>query len=585
MEIIDILFQFEEKIQDQDWIGLEALAESVCSDITGNEAVSRILAVDLTGYIETITRSFTAVYSRLSALKGKALYFEYDLDNEWHSHFFICDEYQTRDKEDDDWAASWLESVPGPQLTAFSSIYAENGFDENDPAIGITSLLIARTIVAVAKAYRSFSADTKINIERIPFCIGYHDQEILWRIHEKPSKNRSYRVTFPKITRKYPPLAEDERVNLLFEPGFDVLGYLNQGLASAKFDGKYGFVDQYGRRVIPFRFDMVDDFQEGLAPAAINDKWGYIDANGDYVIAPQYDEAKKFLCGGAFVRKKEEWGLIDANGNWLHKPYFNEIGLDYARVDNEGIVSVKKDDKWGYLDCKGKVIIPPVYQCKTVGMFKEGLAGIVLSDRIRYIDTSGKTTFEFTGILNNHKAAAGSFNEGIASINKDVYDSYYINKEGSIIFHAVICNGFSEGFGLVRLPNSRNAFVNNNGDVVIKDGPKKYCNLDGTIEKVTVNFVGSRFSQGLAQVFCKADTGWGYIDKSGELVMKFDYFVSDFNNNVAVFKGIRGKQGYINKQGRLLITPQFEACFDFYDLITKVKLNDKWAFVEYIFKK
>src|SRR5215472_13961814 len=53
--------------------------------------------------------------------------------------------------------------------------------------------------------------------------------------------------------------------------------------------GRWGYIDQTGRIVIPPQFDGADPFSEGLAQVWIGGKVGYIDTTGQIVIAPQYD--------------------------------------------------------------------------------------------------------------------------------------------------------------------------------------------------------------------------------------------------------------------------------------------------------
>lgn len=106
-----------------------------------------------------------------------ALYFEYDMDNDWQSSFFICNDYTMLSEEDDDWASDWISSVKGPDLKEFAKIYAENGFDYNEEAIGITLYLIIKTVILFGKVAESI----EINI---PICIGFHDQDPIMRIRE-----------------------------------------------------------------------------------------------------------------------------------------------------------------------------------------------------------------------------------------------------------------------------------------------------------------------------------------------------------------------------------------------------------------
>jgi len=64
------------------------------------------------------------------------------------------------------------------------------------------------------------------------------------------------------------------------------------------------------------------------------------------------------------------------------------------------------------------------------------------------------------------------------------------------------------------------------------------------------------FSGGLAAV--KIDGKWGYINKSGKLIIKTQFdFANDFSDSLALVT-ISGKYGFINKHGTIVINPQFD---------------------------
>jgi hypothetical protein len=105
----------------------------------------------------------------------KSIYFEYDLDNDWSSCYFLCDDYNELEEQDDDWASDWSQNVEGPILTDFAEIFSENGFDGSEKAMGITLYLIARTVVVFAKACEKVECI-------IPICIAFHDQDPIMRV-------------------------------------------------------------------------------------------------------------------------------------------------------------------------------------------------------------------------------------------------------------------------------------------------------------------------------------------------------------------------------------------------------------------
>ena len=85
--------------------------------------------------------------------RANAVYFEYDLDNDWQSAFFLCEKYKPESAQDDDWACDWIENFSGPDFPEASDIYRENHFDRTPIAKGSTLYLIARTVAAFGRCF------------------------------------------------------------------------------------------------------------------------------------------------------------------------------------------------------------------------------------------------------------------------------------------------------------------------------------------------------------------------------------------------------------------------------------------------
>jgi len=92
----------------------------------------------------------------------------------------------------------------------------------------------------------------------------------------------------------------------------------NNLILTPKYDNKsnkYGYVNQNGRVVIPYRYVSASDFSEGLATVKGNDGWGFIDKEGNEVIPFIYDYCSDFYEGLAFVEIDKKWGCIDIAGH------------------------------------------------------------------------------------------------------------------------------------------------------------------------------------------------------------------------------------------------------------------------------
>ncbi len=86
--------------------------------------------------------------------------------------------------------------------------------------------------------------------------------------------------------------------------------FSDTGYAAVKKDDKWGFIDNFGNKVIDYKFDNALSFGQHLAAVQIDDLWGYINLYGDVVIEADFLEAKSFYDGHAPVRIYEGWKFI-----------------------------------------------------------------------------------------------------------------------------------------------------------------------------------------------------------------------------------------------------------------------------------
>ena len=63
----------------------------------------------------------------------------------------------------------------------------------------------------------------------------------------------------------------------------------HNGFAEVMINGKWGFIDESGKEVVPLIYDYIESFENGFAEVMINDKWGFIDESGKEVVPLIYD--------------------------------------------------------------------------------------------------------------------------------------------------------------------------------------------------------------------------------------------------------------------------------------------------------
>ncbi|MBX2939799.1 MAG: WG repeat-containing protein [Ferruginibacter sp.] len=121
-------------------------------------------------------------------------------------------------------------------------------------------------------------------------------------------------------------------------------------------NGKYGFFDdEFDEVIIPAIYEMGGLFSkaEGLAPAKLNGKWGFIDWMGKTVIPFQYEDASlfSFQDGKAAVKLNGKWGFINPS-NQVVVPFLYE-SVEVGLFVN-GYEKVKKNGKMIFIDTTGK---------------------------------------------------------------------------------------------------------------------------------------------------------------------------------------------------------------------------------------
>ncbi|OIJ21243.1 hypothetical protein BKP45_00210 [Anaerobacillus alkalidiazotrophicus] len=202
-----------------------------------------------------------------------------------------------------------------------------------------------------------------------------------------------------------------------------------------------------------------------------------------------------------------KWGYINETGEFEIKPHF-----DFANdFQSNGLAIVKTKQRYGGINVKGNFVIPPKFE--SINEFSEGRATVVLDNGFHVIDERG--------LLLNSKP----FN----------FISMY--QDGRALFSDIDTDGkFKYGY------------LNKAGNVVI---PLQYE-------------MASDFKDGMAVVKIKEDT-FSLIDINGNEIKLFFYnYVGNYGENMLSFrKSVKGKYGYVNTEGTIVIQPSFTSAQPF----------------------
>jgi WG repeat protein len=199
---------------------------------------------------------------------------------------------------------------------------------------------------------------------------------------------------------------------------------------------------------------------------------------------------------------------------------------------------------WGYMDRTGKTVIEP--QFNYVSRFSEGLAAVEVKDQWEYIDKTGAVAIRLPNSRSQIVGSVEPFQSGLALIRYDrgrKSSFVSINHSGKVMMRGV--GDFNEGLAPVRARGAA-GFVDTTGKMVV---PAKF-------------FPNSilPFQEGLAAVFEVKDKNAraGFIDREGRWVISPQYDdARHFCGGVAPVQ-VGKLWGYINPANRMIIAPRFE---------------------------
>lgn len=195
----------------------------------------------------------------------------------------------------------------------------------------------------------------------------------------------------------------------------------------------YGMIDSTGKMIIPFGVyqDLSAEFRDGLAPAKKNDRWGYINRSGKEVVPFIYAYAYPFNNGRAEVEKDyEQMVFINTKGEVVNH-YLTALRNQYEQIGSPlyNQFRYKKERiGWCVMDTSGKELIP-AGKYDEVDYFFEGIAFVEKKNKWGAIDRQGNTVIPFY-----YMSKVRSFSDGLAVVRNIEGDLVVINKKGEAVY-------------------------------------------------------------------------------------------------------------------------------------------------------
>lgn len=282
-----------------------------------------------------------------------------------------------------------------------------------------------------------------------------------------------------------------------------------------------------------------------------------------------YDKLYGFQEGLAKVCKNEKYGFIDKLGHEIIPCVYDKVEDFYL-----GVSIVTKDEKKGAINQQGHWVIPCKYDYIS-GFSKDSLTAASINGKFGFIDLKGNIVVPFD------YESCENFSEGLAAVSKDGLIGF-INKKGELVIQCQYVRlydgrGFSEGLVGVSIDGGQEGIYDDKWGYIDKTGDIVIPFQEG--------LTGAPFSSGLTTIYRRSTTkrmAWegAFINKSGELAS--DYFevqnLKGFYDGYCVVKDSTGWEGLINLHGNFVIPCKCSFIVNGFDEKYVVfQINDKYG--------
>ena len=139
----------------------------------------------------------------------------------------------------------------------------------------------------------------------------------------------------------------DDRGRKQIPPTFEALFFVDNNLAYAMQNGKFGLIDSFGRTLVKFLYDDCTYLETlDLFKVRKGYKFSLMERNGELLLPFKYDTIEYYDGSEAFiVRKQDKWGFIDMRGEPIGYIHYEDV-----KPFRNGLAKVLFNDRWGYLD-------------------------------------------------------------------------------------------------------------------------------------------------------------------------------------------------------------------------------------------
>lgn len=301
---------------------------------------------------------------------------------------------------------------------------------------------------------------------------------------------------------------------------YDNIGEYNKfGLAKAEKSGKFGYIDQNKKQVIPVEFESVEDFTDaGMTVVTGEEGEGIYRFDGTCILPLEYQEIELGAeCANdtVAVSLDGEANFIDMDGTVLYES---------TAEGPMSLLKVQSGGKYGFADQDGTVVLPCGYTQLEVLSDNGDNALLLLDDEQNFMDRSGALLYD--------EVEAGD-EDGWLQV-KDDGNYGYVSAANETLVPVKYASLKKEGrnsAGYIRLAaDDKLLLTDETGALLYKDTRSFEPN----------NLAAVQDERGM----------WGYIDREGEIAVACLYDEVDAFNEYGLSRAKSGElYGYIDETG------------------------------------
>jgi hypothetical protein len=332
-------------------------------------------------------------------------------------------------------------------------------------------------------------------------------------------------------------------------------------------NGLFGIIDSNGQKVLDIIYSEIYE-QDDLYRIKLNGLYGFLDNNFILTIEPIYSKTGDFSSNLCYVKNDMFIGFINKKGDRILdsssfkfcEKFYGKLASFDTLIENLGV-------HHGFININGEIVVEPKYY--SVKGFHENL--IVVSKRNGFLNLLNQDGVEIIDEIYSSDITIG-FYEKLAKVKRKAKYGF-IDTNGTEVIKCKF-SGVENFHCGISVFKEKKIFggINILGEILISP---KYDNLGWFVNCSDLDNPSI-----VARSVASIGSSFGLIDANGNEVVPLIY--DDIYNypKEGLYKvKKRNDYGFVDVQGKELVTPQYRMARNFSNGLAAIKNNEKWGFV------